>query len=376
MYGEKKPFYGNPTKERDGRAHATAKKAAYCLYRNLHTSGWSLRFKGKVIEHLPADEAVIFDSVVFPRVEQAGKKRAMAEQQRNVHAYLCSHEKPTVVKNADYAREIIERMGFRRVSYSPFSDLGWHYVDHKTPFHLAEGAILLGGREVWVPTRFSGYRENPECPSFVRKRLKRYFYVRDGQINPDWIEELQAGDVVRIAPHDSAACNYTLTKLDKASDLVEYTDRFDGKPKTSTWSAFLETLKKSWKAELAAFVKAGIERRKERIARAKKRGSKTQIEKAEQELARFKSAYGKEGLKKSAPPPDPEVVPEEEKPKKTKKIKETKEVSVEEFFEDLPLGGGRCLHQGYQAQKDRSKRRKRRGGRSESDPHRDPCCAR
>ncbi|MCK6512819.1 hypothetical protein L6R29_23065 [Myxococcota bacterium] len=299
--------------EQESSGKPAKKGAAYCLYRNLHTGGWSLRFKGKVIEHLSADQAVIFNGVVFPRVEQAGKKRAMAENQRNVHAYLCSHDPPTVVEHADYAREIIERMGFRRVSYAPFDDLGWHYVDHKTSFRIAEGAILLGGREVWVPTRYSGYRENPECPSFARKRLNRYFYVRDGRMNPDWIERLQVGDVVRIAPHDSAACNYTITALDKENDQVEYADRFDGKPKSSTWSAFLETLKKSWKAELAAFVRAGIERRKEKLAKAKKRGIKAQIEKAEQELARFKSAYGKEGLKKGTPPPDPKEIPDEEK---------------------------------------------------------------
>lgn len=171
----------NPSEEDRDERPKSRRQAAFCLYRNLQTGGWSLRFRGKVIEHLPSESAVVFDGLVFSRVEEAGKRRAMAEQQRNVHAYLCSYEKPTIFEDAEHARRVVEKNGYRRVSYSPFSDLAWHYVDDKTPFRVGEGAILLGGREVWIA--------NKDRPSEDLRR--RQTNPLDQAAPPGWLVGLQ-----------------------------------------------------------------------------------------------------------------------------------------------------------------------------------------
>ncbi|MCB9639067.1 MAG: hypothetical protein H6727_09260 [Myxococcales bacterium] len=301
--------------------------AAYCIYRNLHTGGWSLKYKGKVLERLPAEEAILFQGQVFPRVEESGRKRAITEGQRNVHSYLCTQdEKPNVMPHADYAREMVERLGFRRVSYSPFTSLNWHFVDTQKPFAGASNAILLGGREVWVPPK-AGYKENPGCPKFLRRRLKRYYYIRHGRLKPDWLEDLQAGDIVRLSPHESVGCNYTIHQLDKDADHIEYTDR-TGKKRKGKWSTFLDALKKAWKEELDTFIRKGIERREQILAKAKKHGSNGHIERAKKELVRFKAAYDQDGLKADAPTPEPEALPVEERPKTNQKKTSSKKASI------------------------------------------------
>lgn len=180
LYGDERQ--SNPVDE-DRDERKPRRQAAFCVYRNLHTGGWSVRYRGRVIEHLPSEKAVVFDSMVFSRIEEAGKKRAMEEQQRNVHAYLCAYEKPAIFEDADHARRVIEARGYRRVSYAPFSLLGWHYVEDKTPFRVGEGAILLGGREVWI--------SNGRRPSEDLRAQTRQSNPRDSADPPSWLVALE-----------------------------------------------------------------------------------------------------------------------------------------------------------------------------------------
>jgi hypothetical protein len=58
-------------------------RAKYYVYWNLHKKCYSVRFRGRVIHHL---DRLIGVNVTF-RVSQAGRKRVLREQVKNVHAF-------------------------------------------------------------------------------------------------------------------------------------------------------------------------------------------------------------------------------------------------------------------------------------------------
>jgi hypothetical protein len=59
-------------------------KAQYYIYRNLRTKGFSVRYKGRVIDRLFTLTA--YD--VYFKVNQAGRQRVLYEKQKNVHAFV------------------------------------------------------------------------------------------------------------------------------------------------------------------------------------------------------------------------------------------------------------------------------------------------
>jgi hypothetical protein len=67
-------------------------KAKYYIYRNLNKGGFSVKHRGKVIAVSDTIEA---HQVEF-RVSQAGRKRALEQRRRNVHAYAVCSELPLV----------------------------------------------------------------------------------------------------------------------------------------------------------------------------------------------------------------------------------------------------------------------------------------
>lgn len=141
-------------------------QAAFCIYRNLHTGGFSLRHKSRVIERFDPSEVVIFDRGVFARVQEGGRRRTQRTKERNVHAFLCSSHRPISIEGQspvlsdqkEAIFDLIQRYDFLRVTYAPYSPLSWHYVGTEKPFVAASCAILLGGREVWVS---SANKEKP-----------------------------------------------------------------------------------------------------------------------------------------------------------------------------------------------------------------------
>ena len=61
--------------------------AKYYIYRNLHKDCFSVKYKGKVINHV---NYFVGHDVEF-RVSEAGRQRVLDTLQRNVHAYVvCS----------------------------------------------------------------------------------------------------------------------------------------------------------------------------------------------------------------------------------------------------------------------------------------------
>lgn len=72
-------------------------KAKYYIYRNLHKGGFSVRHRGLVIANIHRFTA---DDVEF-RISEAGRRRAVRQQSRNVHAYLVSDNPPKELRWRD-----------------------------------------------------------------------------------------------------------------------------------------------------------------------------------------------------------------------------------------------------------------------------------
>jgi len=59
-------------------------KAKYYIYRNLRTGGFSIKFRGKVIDRDDWFEAT---NVTF-KVNEVSRQRVIFEKQKNVHAFV------------------------------------------------------------------------------------------------------------------------------------------------------------------------------------------------------------------------------------------------------------------------------------------------
>jgi hypothetical protein len=59
-------------------------EAKYYIYKNLHRNMFSIRHKGRVIEHA---RNVMVNDAVF-KVSEAGRARVLKTKQKNVHAYV------------------------------------------------------------------------------------------------------------------------------------------------------------------------------------------------------------------------------------------------------------------------------------------------
>lgn len=63
-----------------------AKSAKYYLYRNLHTNSFSIKYRGKVIEH---PQYCILKGCEF-KVSKSGQARVRREKRKNVHATVAA----------------------------------------------------------------------------------------------------------------------------------------------------------------------------------------------------------------------------------------------------------------------------------------------
>jgi hypothetical protein len=82
--------------------------AKYYIYRNLNRGGFSVKYKGLVVDYLDTFEA---NDAEF-RVSEAGRNRAREQKARNVHAYLvCEKYKK---------RDSVNTEKLQPVYYNPF----------------------------------------------------------------------------------------------------------------------------------------------------------------------------------------------------------------------------------------------------------------
>lgn len=88
--------------------------AKFYIYRNLRTKGFSVRYRGKVIDRLYTFSA---EDVTF-KVNELGRQRVIKEKQKNVHAFIvCSEYKKT--KN--------NYIGAGIISYNPYKNSYFEY---------------------------------------------------------------------------------------------------------------------------------------------------------------------------------------------------------------------------------------------------------
>ena len=87
----------------------TKNTAKFYVYRNLHTGGFSIRYRGIVIER---SNNFIAKNISF-KVNETGRLRVIAEGRKNVHAYTVC-DKYTLVR-----KRSIEKL--KPISYNPYN---------------------------------------------------------------------------------------------------------------------------------------------------------------------------------------------------------------------------------------------------------------
>lgn len=88
-----------------------ANVAKFYIYRNLHTGGFSIKQRGRVIDR---DNFFIAKNVTF-KVNELGRQRVIKEKRKNVHAYsVC--DKYTFASNKD--ADLVDRLSV--VTYNPY----------------------------------------------------------------------------------------------------------------------------------------------------------------------------------------------------------------------------------------------------------------
>lgn len=110
-------------------------KAKFYTYRNLHKGGFSVKHRGLVVDRF--DIAVITNPHF--QVSQAGRKRAIFDKVRNVHAYIASSHKPEI-RNEWYPpqEELIE------VKYNPFKTE--QFTVNNVAIYYADVVYLMDGK--------------------------------------------------------------------------------------------------------------------------------------------------------------------------------------------------------------------------------------
>ncbi|BBC53795.1 hypothetical protein [Mycobacterium phage PP] len=114
------------------------------VYRNLHRARWSVRavsgpHKGKVVGH--ADELVL--RVTETKVSEAGRRRALAEGKRNVHAGVqgfVSEDDPGLLETGTTE--------YRKLSYNPFRSGSFTVNDQ--PVTVATGVHFDRDGKAWA----------------------------------------------------------------------------------------------------------------------------------------------------------------------------------------------------------------------------------
>ena len=106
--------------------------AKYYVYWNLHRKLWSVRHRGKVIDHC---RQLYVEAPEF-KVSEAGRQRVLAEKKKNVHAYVVSESRPLPVAVIPHR----VREGLEVISYNPYKgpDFTW-----KSDGSRAEGLDAL-----------------------------------------------------------------------------------------------------------------------------------------------------------------------------------------------------------------------------------------
>jgi len=111
--------------------------AKYYIYRNLHTGGFSVRYRGKVI-----DRPFTFTAHgVTLKINEVGRQRAIKERQKNVHAFVVA-DKYKVEKYPKLSFDDVDTLD--RVTYNPYKDT--HFMCNGLRIENAKELAFQNGR--------------------------------------------------------------------------------------------------------------------------------------------------------------------------------------------------------------------------------------
>ena len=106
------------------------------VYRNLHKKCWSIREKGKRIQHA---HSLIMDDCTF-HVQPAGHRRVIKELRKNVHAY---------VKGTRSKGPISRSAELNRVSYNPYRKNYFVSVEKNEKIESAKRLLFSNNGKVY-----------------------------------------------------------------------------------------------------------------------------------------------------------------------------------------------------------------------------------
>lgn len=112
-----------------------ASGAKYYIYRNLHTGGFSVRYKGRVVER---SNCLVGNDVVF-KVSESGRQRVLLEKRKNVHAY-------SVCENCVLAPSPSQRMidMLKIITYNPY--IAGHFLCNGKEITKADQILFYDGK--------------------------------------------------------------------------------------------------------------------------------------------------------------------------------------------------------------------------------------
>jgi hypothetical protein len=109
--------------------------AKYYIYRNLHTGGFSIKLRGRVIDR---DNFFLAENVVF-KVNEAGRQRVIKDRKKNVHAYsVCDKYTFAANKDADKVDKL------KVVTYNPYASK--HFMCAGKPIEKADKILFYQGK--------------------------------------------------------------------------------------------------------------------------------------------------------------------------------------------------------------------------------------
>lgn len=111
------------------------KRAKYYIYRNLHTGGFSIKHKGKVIHR---DNFFLASEIEF-KVNASGRARVLKEGRKNVHAYAVADSFSFAANND------IDRIDKNNtITYNPY--LAGHFICDNKIINYARMVLFYQGK--------------------------------------------------------------------------------------------------------------------------------------------------------------------------------------------------------------------------------------
>ena len=90
-------------------------KAKFYIYRNLRTGGFSVRYRGLVIDRA---FTLVAENVEF-KVNELGRLKVIKERQKNVHAFVVA-DKYNAKKYPFLQKDKVDNLD--RITYNPYTD--------------------------------------------------------------------------------------------------------------------------------------------------------------------------------------------------------------------------------------------------------------